>query len=106
MAEQFLATDNLTVAANQYDPFTISAPVDPRLPDGAVPGSRPAHNINPSVASSATSNFVTLASNYGDQTQKSNSISLNLNARPRTAWCSRAASTRPRHSPTRVRSGR
>jgi hypothetical protein len=80
----FLATDNLTVAANQYDPFTISAPLDSRLPNGGgypIPG--PLFNINPSVASSATSNFVTLASKYGDQTQKSNSISLNLSARPR-----------------------
>jgi hypothetical protein len=81
----FLATDNLTVAANQYDPFTISAPLDSRLPNGggyAIPG--PLFNINPSVASSATSNFVTLASKYGDQTQKSNSFSLNLSARPRS----------------------
>ncbi len=80
----FIVTDNLTVAANNYDPFTISAPVDSRLPNGggyAIPG--PLFNINPSVASSATNNFVTLASNYGDQTQTSNSISLNLSARPR-----------------------
>jgi hypothetical protein len=71
------------VAASQYDPFTISAPVDSRLPGGggyAIPG--PLFNINPSVASSATSNFVTLASNYGDQTQTSDSISLNITARP------------------------
>jgi hypothetical protein len=80
----FIATDNLTVAASNYDPFTISAPVDSRLPDGggyAIPG--PLFNINPAFASSATSNFVTLASNYGDQTQTSDSVSLNLTARPR-----------------------
>ena len=67
-----------------FDTFTITAPVDPRLPNGggyAVPG--PLYNVNPSVASSAVNNFVTLADNYGDQTQKSNSISLNLSARPR-----------------------
>ena len=42
----FIVTDNLTVAASQYDPFTISAPVDPRLPDGGgypVPGSALQH---------------------------------------------------------------
>ncbi len=80
----FIVTDNLTVAANQYDKFTISAPLDSRLPNGggyAIPG--PLFNIIPSLASSATSNFVTLASNYGDQTQKSNSVSLNVSARPR-----------------------
>jgi len=80
----FIATDNLNQSASQYDPFTISAPVDSRLPGGggyAIPG--PLYNVNPSVASVATNNFVTLASNYGDWTQKSNSIALNLSARPR-----------------------
>ena len=82
--KNFIVTDNLTVAANQYDPFTISAPLDSRLPNGGgykIPG--PLFNVNPSVASSAANNFVTLASNYGDQTQASNSFSLNLSARPR-----------------------
>src|SRR6185295_18764973 len=71
----FIVTDNLTVAANQYDKFTISAPSDSRLPNGggyAIPG--PLFNVTPSLSSSATSNFVTLASSYGEQTQKSNSI--------------------------------
>jgi hypothetical protein len=80
----FIVTDNLNQAAGQYDPFTISAPLDSRLPNGggySIPG--PLYNVNPSVASVATNNFVTLASNYGDRTQKSNSISLNLSARPR-----------------------
>jgi hypothetical protein len=82
--QNFIATDNLTVSAANYDPFTISAPLDSRLPNGGgypIPG--PLYNINPSVASSATNNFVTLASKYGDQTQTSNSVALNLSARPR-----------------------
>jgi len=82
--KNFIVTDNLTVTPANYDPFTISAPLDARLPDGGgykIPG--PLFNVNPSVASSAVNNFVTLASNYGDQTQASNSFSLNLSARPR-----------------------
>ena len=39
--------------------------------------------MNPSVASSAVNNLVTLADAYGGQSQKSNSISLNISARPR-----------------------
>jgi hypothetical protein len=80
----FIATDNLNQAANQYDTFTINAPLDSRLPNGggyAVQG--PLYNVNPSVASVPTNNFVTLASNYGDWTQQSNAISLNVTARPR-----------------------
>jgi hypothetical protein len=82
--KNFIVTDNLTVTPSNYDPFTISAPLDSRLPNGGgykIPGTL--FNVNPSVASSAANNFVTLASNYGDQTQASNSISLNLSARPR-----------------------
>jgi hypothetical protein len=82
--ENFVVTDNLTLKAGNFDPFTIAAPVDPRLPDGGgypIPG--PLYNVNPSVASSAASNFVTLADAYGGQSQRSNSISLNVSARPR-----------------------
>ena len=48
----FVVTDNLAIAAGDLDKFTISAPVDARLPDGggyAIPG--PLYNVNPSKAS-------------------------------------------------------
>ena len=48
----FVVTDNLAIAAGDFDKFTISAPVDARLPDGggyAIPG--PLYNVNPSKAS-------------------------------------------------------
>ena len=80
----FVVTDNLAIAAGNFDKFTITAPVDARLPDGggyAVPG--PLYNVNPSKASVAANNFVTLDTNYGGQSQTSNAIALNLNARPR-----------------------
>jgi hypothetical protein len=80
----FVVTDNLAIASSDFDKFTISAPVDARLPNGggyAVPG--PLYNVNPSKASVAANNFVTLDTNYGGQSQTSNAIALNLNARPR-----------------------
>ena len=30
----FIVTDNLAVAPADYNPFTITAPIDPRLPNG------------------------------------------------------------------------
>ncbi len=45
--------------------------------------SRPLYNVNPSKASVAANNFVTLDTNYGGQNQTSNAIALNLSARPR-----------------------
>jgi hypothetical protein len=80
----FVVTDNLAIAPSNFDPFTITAPVDARLPNGggyAVPG--PLYNVNPSKASVAANNFVTLDTNYGGQSQTSNAIALNLSARPR-----------------------
>ena len=46
--ENFVVTDNLTLKPTNFDPFTISAPVDSRLPNGggyAIPG--PLYNVNP-----------------------------------------------------------
>src|SRR6185295_5560606 len=80
----FVVTDNLAIAASDLDKFTITAPVDARLPNGGgyqVAG--PLYNVNPSKASVAANNFVTLDTNYGKQTQTSDAISLNLSARPR-----------------------
>ena len=83
----FVVTDNLAIAAGDFDKFTISAPVDARLPDGggyAIPGTL--YNVNPSKASVAANNFVTLDTNYGPQNQTSNAIALNLSARPRNGF--------------------
>src|SRR6185295_4464676 len=44
--ENFVVTDNLTLKATNFDPFTISAPADSRLPGGgsyAIPG--PLYNV-------------------------------------------------------------
>jgi len=81
--QNFTVTDNVGQASSDFGKFTITAPVDARLPNGggyAVPG--PLYNVNQNVASSVTS-LVTKAGNYGDWSQYSNSISLNLSARPR-----------------------
>ena len=79
----FVVTDNLAIAAGDFDKFSVNAPVDARLPNGggyAVPG---LYNVNPSKASVAANNLVTLDTNYGGQNQTSNAIALNLSARPR-----------------------
>ena len=73
----FVVTDNLAIASSDFDMFTVTAPVDARLPNGggyAVPGTL--YNVNPSKASVAANNFVTLDTNYGGQSQTSNAIAL------------------------------
>ncbi len=79
----FTATDNLNVGAADYSGFDVLVPSDPRLPGGGggtLPG---IYNITAEAFTRLTNNFVTLASTYGDQSQKTNSVSLNVTARPR-----------------------
>src|SRR5207245_1639205 len=72
----FAVIDNLAVPPSEYQPFTITAPPDSKLPGG---GGNPvtAFDVNsaPSACGSPTgcfglvNNRVRRASNYGDQTQ-------------------------------------
>ena len=78
----FTATDNLATAVSDYTGFSLSAPLDPRLPDG---GGYPLHNlvnVNPNVAT-LVNNYINWSTEYGDQSQMTNSFNLNLTARTR-----------------------
>jgi hypothetical protein len=78
----FLATDNLAVSQTDFTPFSINAPLDPRLPGGGGYVVSGLYNV---VADKfgQTSNFVTLADNFGTQYQRYNGLMVNINARPR-----------------------
>jgi hypothetical protein len=75
----FTVTDNRALGPEDYDEFTITAPVDPRLPDG---GGYPVTTVavNKVVPSD---NYVTFASDYGDQSQYWHGFDVNVNARLR-----------------------
>jgi hypothetical protein len=78
----FLATDNLSVKASDYTPFTVTAPADPRLPGGGGNVISGLYDVNPTLFGQ-TNNFITLADNYGSQTSHWNSVEVNLTARVR-----------------------
>jgi len=79
----FQVTDNLALAPSDFDTFGLPVPVDPRLPNsgGRVTG---LYNIQQAKFGVPAQNFVTLASNYGDQTERFDGIDINVNARLRT----------------------
>jgi hypothetical protein len=79
----FSATDNRSVAANDYDQFSVFVPADPRLPNGGGGQIDGVYNITQAASTRATDNFVTLADRFGERKQLTNSFSLNVTARPR-----------------------
>jgi hypothetical protein len=64
VVRHFTVTDNLAVAPTDYDPFSITAPVDARLPDGGgyfVGGLGDLSRRD----SQPAQNYVTLSDSYG-----------------------------------------
>ena len=76
----FVVTDNLAVAPSDYSPFTVAAPLDPRLPGGGGYAIGGMYDINPAKFGQVN-NLVTQSSNYGTQTEVSNFFSIGFNAR-------------------------
>jgi hypothetical protein len=76
-----LVTDDLAVGPSDYSPFSITAPVDPRLPGGGGNVIAGLYNLNPNKVGSST-NYITAADNFGKPIYHWNGIDLSVNARP------------------------
>ena len=73
----FTVTDNRALGPGDFDRFTITVPTDSRLPDG---GGYEATFLAPNRIV-ASDNYVTFASDYGDQSQYWHGFDINVNAR-------------------------
>jgi hypothetical protein len=78
----FQLTDNLAVGPEDYDPFCITAPSDPRLPSGGGQRICGLYDLNPSKLGQVD-NLITLSSKYGQQEEVYNGVDLTVNARMR-----------------------
>lgn len=78
----FVVTDNRTVGASDYDTFQITAPGDPRLPNGGGYVISGLLDLNPSKFGVPPNNLVTLSKKYGNQTANWQGVDVNLNLRP------------------------
>jgi hypothetical protein len=76
----FTATDNLSVVASDFTPFSIAAPTDSRLPGGGGYTIGGLYNVVPAKFGQ-TSNNVTDAANFGEQYQRYHGVLINLTAR-------------------------
>jgi hypothetical protein len=79
----FIVTDDRAVGASDYDVFSITAPVDPRLPGGGGYVVSGLYDLKPGAFGRAADNYLTFADNYGKQTERWNGVDVSVNARPR-----------------------
>jgi len=76
----FLANDNLSVSAEDYDPYCISAPVDARLPGGGNERICGLYDIT-LAKFGQVDNLLTQASRYGSQLQVYNGVDVTMSRR-------------------------
>jgi hypothetical protein len=77
----FLAINNRATSAADFSPYSITAPVDPRLPDGGGYSITGLYNLNPDKAGAAVDNYTTFASDFGKQIEHWNGVDVGVNAR-------------------------
>ena len=81
----FTTTDNLDVTATDFQEYCVTAPRDPRLPNGGGNQICGLYDIMPAKFGVATSNLVTYVDNFGGkQTEVFNGIDFSINARIRS----------------------
>jgi hypothetical protein len=75
-------TDNRAYTAADYDRFSITAPSDPRLPNGGGYRVEGLYELKATVPFGQLDNFVTHAKNFGDGISETfNGVDINVNAR-------------------------
>jgi hypothetical protein len=80
----FTTTDNLDVAPTDFQQYCVTAPKDPRLPNGGGNQVCGLYDIVPAKFGVATNNVVTFVDNYGKQTEVFNGVDFAMNARLRS----------------------
>jgi hypothetical protein len=80
-AGNFTVVDSLALAASRYSPFSVTAPLDPRLPGGGGYPVGPLYDPNPDTLTVSPVNTNEPASDYGSQIQHWNGVDVSVNSR-------------------------
>ena len=78
----FVVEDNRAVGPADYDAFSITAPVDSRLPGGGGQVISGLADIKPSSFGRPSDTLITTAGKFGKQTDHWNGVDITINARP------------------------
>ena len=78
----FTATDNTSLSAADFTPFTLTAPSDPRLPGGGGYAVTGLTNITAAGFARPATNNITDAANFGTEYSKYNGVLFNVTVRP------------------------
>ncbi|MEP7306867.1 MAG: TonB-dependent receptor [Acidobacteriota bacterium] len=90
--QNFTVTDNRATSLADYSPYSIVAPLDPRLPGGGGYTVSGLYDVVP-ARSGVTDNLRTSAVNYGTLYQNYNGVDVNVNARLRNGLQFQAGSS-------------
>jgi len=77
----FGVTDNLNLGPGDFGVFSVTAPVDARLPDGGGYTVNGFYNLNPDKVAVVPNNYFTFAKDHGVQTEHWNGVDLTVNWR-------------------------
>jgi hypothetical protein len=77
----FLATDNRALSPADFTGFSVTAPADSRLPDGGGYPVSGLYNITQAGFTRPPDNYLTFASDYGEQIENWQGVDFGLNAR-------------------------
>jgi hypothetical protein len=80
--QNFTTVDNRRTQSSDYTPYSITAPLDSRLPNGGGYTISGLYDLVPTL-SGQIDNLTTLSTKYGQWTQNFNGLDITLNARSR-----------------------
>src|SRR5262249_24511972 len=79
----FTTTDNLDLAASDFQPYCVTAPKDSRLPNGGGNRLCGLYDCSAAKFGVATNNIVTFVDHFGKQSEVFNGVDVSVNARMR-----------------------